>query len=329
MAKPTKQDVVNELYIKKYKPFKFAPVHVTNLKKVMLTAAKKKGAGKKEINAAAKAFMKEKGLPSQSCKKSKVESPKKGKKVSTKKEPTVTKEEQKGESKKKSKREASVEELRKDHNLSQMGEDALKDLAKERGVKVKNKHTADDIRKNVNKDLIGLQKGTPEALAGVDLTQIKDCVGLFIDFRDVSCVKCTTQEDCLKKFSKHQADGFKAFSGIRIEVEVQEQAAKVDAKDVPKEEKKKPKAKKKGKKKKSSGYDLDRKIDVYDEFLDNKDDLYSVAKIVKKRVPATIGALQTIILSAYDPEEDTDESRAQLTKEFIDVFVEWDLIELL
>ena len=325
-TKQTKLEVVNALYLKKYKPMKLAPAHVTGLKKAMLTAAKKRGAGTKEINAAAKAFIKEKAAAKKKKPADKAKSTKKKGTGRKKGAPDAPDTGPKKSKKKKGGRDKDVAALRAEHNLKLLGEEALREEAKERGVKVKKGASADDIRAAINNDLLDLQSDTPKALASVDLEKIKNCIGLFIDFRDTSCIKCPQQSDCLKKFAKHQASGFKAFEGVRLEVEIETEVEATD--EVPTEKPKKG-AKKKSKKKRSTGYDLKREIDVFNEPLNKEDDLYAIAKLVKKRVPSTIGALQTIILSVYDPEEDTDESRAQLTKEIIGVFVDWNLIELL
>ena len=65
-----------------------------------------------------------------------------------------------------------------------------------------------------------------------------------------------------------------------------------------------------------------------DPLLHNKEVLRSTVGDVLKKVPGTVGELREIILSQYDPSEDTKESRKELISFLLAYLIAIEVVEL-
>lgn len=189
-----------------------------------------------------------------------------------------------------------------------MDRKALKAVAaqlKDAGVELKVLKSDDDttLQKKVND---ALQKLPPadivSKLESIDPTKLlpvlqRDCVGLFVDFSDVSCVRCKDVPTCVREFIKNVTGG-----GI---VQLAP-AMKTEEKKKPKTEEKKPSADEE-ETEVELGYEPKRAVFISNVKNKNKkgDDFYDTVQAILDEVPENMKQLRKII--ARDFEQDDNE----------------------
>jgi hypothetical protein len=292
MAKVNHQEIVTELYTKTYKPLGLAPAHVTQLKGVLEKASKKNAGDKAAIKAAAKEWLKEKGISSKPkseeppVKVTKGKSddadgggkkPKKGaapepEKVPAKK--TVTPVES-GAVKFLRTHEGGKAALKGDPlkgvpagniDMTKLDRKSLKGMAKDLNVTYSKEDSDDELRSKVSAAMTGLDKKAVELLDKADPQKVhgekglKDCIGLFIDLTRATCITCPAQKQCRDLFQAHKDGGFEVFKNLLATSGVKEERI-ADEDEEPEAVEEKPK---KGKKSKKLTYNPTRKVEVYD-----------------------------------------------------------------
>lgn len=240
-------------------------------------------------------------MPKKTAKKSK---PSK-KKVASKK---VTK-------KKPSKREPTIKELarsaakagatvtisyeKKEETMDRAALKAIASQLKEMGsdIKVFKSDTDEGLQKKVNEQLQKIP--TPEILKKLEtvspdklVTVLKrDCVGIFIDLSDVSCIRCKDSGKCASEFLKNVKGGFTVLDKAVPE-------AKNDEKKPAEKVKLKP----------ASRYEEDRLVFVRDVKNPNPvgDDYHDTLQAVLDEEPSTLGELREIVERDFDFDSDSD-----------------------
>jgi hypothetical protein len=160
------------------------------------------------------------------------------------------------------------------------------------GFKVLKSDTDDAIQKKVNEALQQIPSATVSAqlndISPEKLTTVlkRDCFGIFIDFSDVSCVRCTDAQTCVREYLSNVSD-----EGSKL-ISLRPAMAKGDAQK--KEESPPAVAPKKSKK---ITYEPDRVLFVTNMKNPNKKgtDEHVVLQAILDEVPGTMSELREII----------------------------------
>lgn len=218
--------------------------------------------------------------------------------------------------KKPSKREPTIKELarsaakagatvtisyeKKEENMDRAALKAIASQLKEMGsdIKVFKSDTDEGLQKKVNEQLQKIP--TPEILKKLEtvapdkLVSVlkRDCVGIFIDLSDVSCIRCKDAGKCASEFLKNMKGGFNDLSKVLAD---------------PKADEKKPAAEK-VKLKPVSRYEEDRLVFVRDVKNPNPvgDDYHDTLQAVLDEEPSTLGELREIVERDFDFDSDGD-----------------------
>jgi hypothetical protein len=149
------------------------------------------------------------------------------------------------------------------------------------------KKVAEALQKLPPSDLIKKLEGlSPEKL----LTVLKqDCLGIFIDLSDVSCVRCKDAVSCAKQFIGNLKGGFKNVQGATAEPPKEKAAAKLTVIAVTK-------------------YKPSRLVFVRDRPNPNKkgSDYYDTIAAILKEEPSTLEELREIVERDFDIDSDLD-----------------------
>ncbi len=183
-----------------------------------------------------------------------------------------------------------------------MDRTALKVIAsqlKEMGsdIKVLKSDTDEQLQKKVNEQLQKMPKDDVlkklETIVPDKLVTVlkRDCIGIFIDLSDVSCVKCKDAGKCASLFLQNLKGGFTDLTKALPEKKAEEKPAveKVKLKPV-------------------SRYEEDRLVFVRDVKNPNAegDQLYDTLQAVLKEEPSTLGELREIVERDFDLDSDGD-----------------------
>lgn len=230
-------------------------------------------------------------MPKKSTKKSKKPSPKKVTKKVTKK---LTK-------KVKPARKTPQPEAKPEKEKETMDRGALKAIAsqlKDMGsdIKVLKSDTDDQLQKKVNEQLQKMPKDEVlkklETIVPDKLVQVlkRDCIGIFIDLADVSCIKCKDAGKCASLFLQNLKGGFSDLSKALPEKVVEEKVVE------------------KTKIKPVSRYEGDRLVFVRDVKNPNPkgDELYDTLQAVLDEQPETLSELRAIVERDFDLDSDGD-----------------------
>ena len=311
------EKATQELYEKSYKGKGLAPAHVRQLKAAMQKAARKSKGDVKAMRAAARAYLKEKGLKLSSGGESAA------KKTRSKKAPT------KRTSKKTTAPEVSedlspaerrVYESRAFTNegtldLRRLSRKTLVGIAKDFGLKTLKSHSDDDVRKAIAVQMTKAPKDLDTLWQGIDPTKLEDCVGVFLDLTNVTCLSCPSQAACLKNFKANVRDNFES---------VRKKAPRGGDTG-----KKKPEVKASPKNAAKGKYQVTQKIDCFAiDKLSKKSDYYDLVNAVMDQIPETIGELSGIVLAHFEPEKNTAKAQQVLVEFVVDELIKIDLIEL-
>lgn len=328
----THADFVQELYEAVFKPKKLAPAYVRQLKVVLLKESKKTKQNTTEVKKAGNAWLKEKGLGKKAPAKSTTTKTASAKKKPTAKRTTKKKAAKKPATKKKSSRaKAAVVDVPTDRegkvkiDVRKLSMKELRGTAKDLGVKVTKGMTEDALREAVADAMVGMTDDAMEVVNSVNYEKLDECIGLFIDLTSATCISCSLQSDCRRKFAEHQANGFAAFAKVRLDIKTDETADAVEAEDLPPKDK--PKATKKPKKKKDAKFIAKRKINVYEIDIEDDDDAAEFLRDLLDTVPQTMGELRDLVVKHYEPDdgEDDDSLTLDIARQLVDI----DAIELL
>jgi len=183
-----------------------------------------------------------------------------------------------------------------------MDRSALKVIAsqlKEMGsdIKVLKSDTDEQLQKKVNEQLQKMPKDDVlkklETIVPDKLVQVlkRDCIGVFIDLADVSCVKCKDSAKCASLFLQNLKGGFSDLTKALPEKKVEEKstAEKVKLKPV-------------------SRYEADRLVFVRDVKNPNAegDQLHDTLQAVLDEQPGTLEELREIVERDFDLDSDGD-----------------------
>lgn len=192
-----------------------------------------------------------------------------------------------------------------DKNGETMDRSALKVIAsqlKEMGsdIKVFKSDTDEQLQKKINEQLRAVPK--PEILKKLDdvvpeklVSVLKnDCIGIFIDLSDVSCVRCKDAAKCASQFLQNVKGGFEHIT-----------KALPDKTDKPDEKKA---ASEKVKLTPVTRYEEDRLVFVRDVKNPNPkgDPYHDTLQAVLDEEPSTLGELREIVERDFDIESDGD-----------------------
>jgi len=182
-----------------------------------------------------------------------------------------------------------------------MDRSALKVIAsqlKEMGsdIKVLKTDTDDQLQKKVNEQLQKMPKDEVlkklETIVPDKLVQVlkRDCIGVFIDLADVSCIKCKDSAKCASLFLQNLKGGFTDLTKALPDKVVEEKVVE------------------KAKLKPASRYEADRLVFVRDVKNPNTkgDDLYDTLQAVLDEEPTTLAELREIVERDFDLDSDGD-----------------------
>lgn len=210
---------------------------------------------------------------------------------------------------------------------------ALKDL----DIPIKGPETEEELQALLNKALKEIsQPETLEALESRMVSKSFACVGIFVDFAEVSCELCLDQVACVKKFIENFKGDFRALDKIESELQAKEEARETDLKaleEATKVEKKKVKEAKKKEKQLPliSGYNPAQGIGVYEVPIpvNASDEEYPFYEaILFAVVPQTVGELRAII-EEFCGMPETEKDKIEVVKSVIDILVKNKVIALL
>lgn len=203
------------------------------------------------------------------------------------------------------------------------------------------KETEEELQTLLNKSLTEIgtkQQETLDTLEERMVTNPFECIGIFVDLTNPSCVLCVDKKDCVTKFINYFKEDFGVLEKIEADLEATQQAKETNlevAKEAIKKERKSQKEKKKmGEKKKETviveGYNPEQKIGVYDVPLPvpEKDEEYPFYEaIMVSRIPSTVAELRVIVEEFCDcPEKEED--KIALVKDVLDVLLKNGIIGL-
>lgn len=181
-----------------------------------------------------------------------------------------------------------------------MERSALKVIAsqlKEMGadIKVLKSDTDEQLQKKVNEQLQKLP--TPDVMKKLEtvvpeklVTVLKqDCVGIFIDLADVSCVRCKDAAQCAQKFIQNVKGGFSNLAKAMPDEKVEEKPEKAKVKA-------------------ATRYEADRLVFVRDVKNPNPvgDSYHDTLQAILDEQPENLGELRAIIERDFDIENDAD-----------------------
>lgn|GEM_PF-5642367 len=169
----------------------------------------------------------------------------------------------------------------------------LKDMGSD--IKVLKSDTDDGLQKKVNEAL--QQLPAPDMikkLEGIDPTKLltvlkKDCLGIFIDLSNVSCVHCMDSVTCVREFIKNLKGGMAIASTVMTAPVVEKKVSPPAATPV-------------------SRYEADRLVFVRDQPNPNPegDDYHGTFQAVLDEQPGTLSELRAIVERDFDIESDAD-----------------------
>lgn len=174
----------------------------------------------------------------------------------------------------------------------------LKEIAANVQVKVLKSDSDADLQRKINDAIQKLPSGTVlkqlESIDPVKLTTVlkRDCIGIFVDFSDISCIRCADAKQCVRQFVDNLRDGMSAVKG----------AAAADEAEV------EPKPSSQSKLTPVTRYDPKRAMWVRDVKNPNPktDDYYDMIQRVLDTQPETLGQLRTIVEQEFDLDGDGD-----------------------
>lgn len=165
-------------------------------------------------------------------------------------------------------------------------------------IKVLKTDSEADLQKKVNAALQGLPKGdvlkTLEMVDPVKLVSVLklDCIGVYIDLNDVSCVRCADAAQCASAFIKNVKGGMSHLkSAVSEPDDVAKKPTAAKPKLVP-----------------VTKYDHMRPVFVLDVPNPNPkgDDFHDTIQRVLDAQPETLGELRTIVSEDFDLDGDAD-----------------------
>ncbi len=223
--------------------------------------------------------------------------PKKVTKRSSKREPTVK---ELARSAAKAGATVTISYEKKDETMDRAALKAIASQLKEMGsdIKVFKSDTDEALQKKVNEQL--QQIPTAEILKKLETVQPeklvsvlkRDCIGIFIDLSDVSCVRCKDAGKCAGEFLKNVKGGFTDLTNVLADSKNDEKkpaAAKVKLKPV-------------------SRYEADRLVFVRDVKNPNPvgDPYHDTLQAVLDEQPETLSELRAIVERDFDIDGDGD-----------------------
>lgn len=205
---------------------------------------------------------------------------------------------------------------------------ALSD-AKAAGASVSWSKTDNDdlLRVKLAEALSQLQ--TPAVSAKLDaiLESATDCFGLFIDFRQPSCLGCPSKEECYKLLLKNMENDFGLYIEAGKHADAHEQAAKVKPKDLPSQEALNATVKKKKRKAAEIVYNKTQRFSILvDKNPEKKgDENYKFFRAFLKERPETFSDLRKLLGKHFEVPETLD-GQKELTIEYVKAMVEEGII---
>jgi hypothetical protein len=180
-----------------------------------------------------------------------------------------------------------------DRNSLKVVASQLKDMGSD--IKVMKSDSDADLQKKVNE---ALQKLPPpvvlkklESIAPEKLVSVlkRDCIGIFIDLADVSCVRCPDAASCAKQFLNNVKAGFPDVEKAAADPVVEKTVAKAAITPV-------------------SRYEADRMVFMRDRPNPNpkNDPYFDTIEAILKEEPSTLSELREIVERDFDIESDGD-----------------------